>query len=65
MTFEQALMIASTIISIAAVLASVLPQPSQDKANKYIGVARKVLDIIAFNFGHAKNQAKDETQAKK
>ncbi|NCB60269.1 MAG: hypothetical protein EOM46_22945 [Gammaproteobacteria bacterium] len=56
MTFEQIIMIVSTVISIAAVLASLLPQPSQDKANKYIGVARKVLDIIAFNFGHAKNQ---------
>ena len=56
MTLEQYLTIISTIISIAAVLASVLPQPSQDKANKYIGVARKVLDIIAFNFGNAKNK---------
>lgn len=60
MTFEQVLMIASTIISIAAVLAAALPKPKQEKANKYIEIARKVLDIVAFNFGHAKNQPRDK-----
>ena len=65
MTFEQALIIASAVISICSALAALLPKPAQAKANKVLLVARKVLDVLAFNFGHAKNQAKDETQAKK
>ena len=60
MTLEQYLTIISTIISIAAVLAAALPKPKQEKANKFIEIARKVLDIVAFNFGHAKNQPGDK-----
>ena len=60
MTLEQYLTIISTIISIAAILASALPKPKQERANKFIGIARKILDIIAFNFGHAKNQSRPD-----
>lgn len=47
--------IAQGIISIAAVLAAALPKPSQT-ANVVISVARKVLDVLALNVGHAKNK---------
>ena len=63
-TIDQCFEIAGAVISVAAVVAAALPTPSP-KATMIITVARKVLDVLAFNFGHAKNQAKDETQAKK
>lgn len=50
---------AGAIVGAASVLASLLPQPQQDKANKIITAARKLLDALAFNFGHAKNKTKN------
>ena len=52
---EFYLLIASTIVSITAVVAAALPQPS-DKANRAIKAARLIIDILGCNFGHAKNQ---------
>lgn len=63
-TIDQCFEIAGAVISVAAVVAAALPTPSP-KATMIITVARKVLDVLAFNFGHAKNQTKDETQAQK
>lgn len=63
-TIDQCFEIAGAVISVAAVVAAALPTPSP-KATMVITVARKVLDVLAFNFGHAKNQTKDETQAQK
>ena len=54
------LLIASTIVSIAAVVAAALPQPS-DKANRAIKAARLIIDILGCNFGHAKNQQTQPT----
>ena len=59
MTFDQYLMIASTIVSIAAVIAAALPKPN-DKANRAIKAARTIIDILACNFGHAKNKPADK-----
>ena len=63
-TIDQCFEIAGAVISVAAIVAAALPTPSP-KATMIITVARKVLDVLAFNFGHAKNQAKDETKAQK
>jgi len=60
MTFDQGLTIASTIVSIAAVIAAGLPKPNQN-ANRAIRIARQIIDILAFNFGHAKNRPNDTT----
>lgn len=59
MTIDQYLMIASTIVSIAAVIAAALPKPN-DNANRAIKAARTIIDILACNFGHAKNQPTDK-----
>ena len=63
-TIDQCFEIAGAVISVAAIVAAALPTPSP-KANMIIAVSRKVLDVLAFNFGHAKNQTKDENQAQK
>ena len=61
MTIDTYLMIASTIVSIAAVIAAALPKPN-DKANRAIKAARLIIDILACNFGHAKNQQQQPQQ---
>lgn len=47
--------VAQSIISVAAILAAALPKPNET-ANVIINVARKILDVMALNVGHAKNK---------
>lgn len=45
----------SQIVAGAAVIAAATPTPKDDEVLKK---ARAILDILAFNFGHAKNALK-------
>lgn len=45
----------SWIISISAGVTSVLPNKNE-KAKRGYNVVRSILDVLAFNFGHAKNK---------
>lgn len=51
-TAEQIFNIATSVVATASVIAAVFPTPV---VNPALIVARKVLDIFAFNFKHAKN----------
>lgn len=53
-TLEDIFNIATSVVATASVIAAVTPTPVDNAA---LIVARKVLDIFAFNFGGAKNQA--------
>ena len=46
--------VASNIVAAAAVLAAVLPVPQKLTAG--LGIVRKIVDLLAFNFGNAKNK---------
>lgn len=51
-TVQQGIEIVTSVIGVAAIFGSFIPQP-------YSGIlliAKKVLDAIAFNFGQAKNK---------
>ncbi|WP_454021220.1 hypothetical protein [Azospirillum sp. Marseille-Q6669] len=45
--------VASSVIGTAAVIASVTPTPKDDE---WAAKARKVLDMLAFNVGNARNR---------
>lgn len=44
--------IASMVVAIAAIIASMTPTPKDDGV---VSLLRKIVDILAFNFGNAKN----------
>ncbi len=46
--------IASNVIAAAAIVAAALPVPT--KVTGAIAAARKFIDLLAFNFGNAKNK---------
>ncbi len=50
----QWLDIASKVIAGAAVIAAALPVPASVTSG--LGLARKLIDALAFNFGHAANR---------
>lgn len=62
MTFTEVitevLTVGPQVIGVAAVIAAVTPTPADDGV---VAVLRKILDMLAFNFGQAKN-AKKEVQ---
>lgn len=45
--------IAASAVGVAAMVAALTPTPKDDNA---IAAVRKVLDLLAFNFGNAKNR---------
>mgnify|MGYP000146098630 CR=1 FL=1 len=45
--------VATSVIGTAAVIASVTPTPKDDAI---VAPIKKLLDFLAFNFGHAKNK---------
>lgn len=45
---------AANIVAAAAVVAALLPVPS--RVGTGLAVIRKVIDVLAFNFGNAKNK---------
>jgi len=50
---QQGFQIASVVVAVAAPIAAITPTPKDDGA---VSAARKVLDVLAFNFGNAKNK---------
>jgi flavin reductase (DIM6/NTAB) family NADH-FMN oxidoreductase RutF len=58
-TVEQVFNVATHIVAIASVVAAVTPTPAD---NAVLIVARKVLDLFAFNVLGAKNQAQVEAE---
>ncbi len=48
--------VATTVISVAAAVAALFPQAAG--ASGAIAQIRKVVDVLALNFGYAKNQVK-------
>ena len=50
------LTVVTTVISVAAAVAALFPQA--EGANGVIAQIRKVVDVLALNFGHATNQVK-------
>lgn len=50
---QQGLHIASVVVAVAAPIAAITPTPADDGI---LAAARKVLDVLAFNFGNAKNK---------
>ena len=42
------------VIGIASAVSPIIPNKNY---GKYLGVAKTIFDIIAFNFGHAKNKS--------
>ena len=50
------LTVVTTVISLAAAVAALFPQA--EGANGMIAQIRKVVDVLALNLGHAKNQVK-------
>lgn len=54
---ETILFIITSIISVAAGIAAMTPNESDNKA---VAKARAFVDLLAFNFGGAKNEKKSE-----
>lgn len=50
------LTVVTTVISVAAAVAALFPQA--EGASGVIAQIRKVVDVLALNFGNAKNQVK-------
>lgn len=50
---QQGFHIAGVVVSVAAPIAAITPTPTDDGV---VSAARKVLDVLACNFGNAKNQ---------
>ncbi|WP_348701031.1 hypothetical protein [uncultured Limnobacter sp.] len=46
--------IAFRVVAVASIVAAVTPTPKDDSAVKHL---RGVVDFLAFNFGHAKNES--------
>lgn len=46
-------LIASSVVGTAAVIAAATPTPKDDE---WVAKARKVLDLLAFNVGNARNR---------
>ena len=44
------------VIGGSAVIATIFPNADQSKINVGLSVIRKVVDILGFNFGNAKNK---------
>ena len=53
---------ASYIIAAAAAVTALFPTPRTDK---FLGKARKVVNFLALNFGHAKNLEDEEKKREK
>ena len=53
-TLEDIFNVATSVVATASVIAAITPTPVDNAA---LIVARKVLDLVAFNFAGAKNQA--------
>lgn len=51
--------LASLVVSVAAAIAAVTPSPADDSA---LAKVRQVLDILAFNWGHASNAPKAQPE---
>jgi len=51
--WEHILLTVTSIIALAAHIAPLTPTVEDDKA---VAVAKKILDVIAGNYGNAKNQ---------
>lgn len=58
---DTMLAIASGVVSVSAMVAALTPTPADDGI---VRVARKVIDLLAFNFGHAKNATRTEVEVK-
>jgi len=50
---QEYYMIASAVIGTAAMIAAITPSP---RDNQVVGVLRRIIDFIGFNFGFAKNK---------
>ena len=53
--WEQILTIIATVVASASAVAALTPNTTD---NKVIGSIRKLLDLLAFNVKHAKNEKK-------
>lgn len=49
----EIIQVASLIVAAAALIASMTPTPKDDG---YVRKARKVIDFLGLNFGHARNR---------
>jgi hypothetical protein len=54
--FEQILLVLTSIVTAASTIAALTPTPADDA---FIGKAYKVIDILALNFGKAKDKPAD------
>jgi hypothetical protein len=54
---ENPVQVITGIVTVAAAIAAITPSPEDDKA---VAKARKVLDALALNVGHAKNAKRGE-----
>jgi ribosomal protein L30E len=52
---QNAVEIGFFVIGVASAISPVIPNPQY---NKVLIVAKNILDLVAFNFGHAKNANK-------
>ncbi len=51
----QYLQILTAVISAASLIAAITPTPKDDS---FLAMARKLVDLLALNFGNAKNEVK-------
>ena len=56
-TVEEVFNVATSVVATATVIAAVFPMP---KVSPVLITARKLLDILAFNIGVAKNHSQVE-----
>lgn len=54
---EKWLSLASEVVTLAAILAAITPTPVDDGV---VAVLRRIIDVLAFNWGHAANQKRVE-----